>query len=82
MSDFDQWLRLTSGFIFIMQHAIQVVIRPPEAVRDLPSFKHEVSIRLTTDQFGTMASELLALGGIPTPALGLSDTRRSLRAIL
>ena len=35
---------------------------------------------VTTDQYGTLQSELLALGGVPFPALGLNDVQRYLRS--
>jgi hypothetical protein len=37
----------------------------------VPKFLHEETIQLTTDQWGSIERELRAMGGIPTPALGL-----------
>ena len=35
---------------------------------------------VTTDQYGTLQSELLVLGGVPFPALGLNGAQRHLRS--
>jgi hypothetical protein len=37
----------------------------------VPEFLHEETIQLTTDQWGSIDRELRAMGGVPTPALGL-----------
>jgi hypothetical protein len=39
---------------------------------NVPSWKIEMDVQLTTDLWGTLDSELIATGGIPTPALALS----------
>ena len=56
------------------------MILPPDHLKDFPVFKHEVPVTLTTDQYGTLQNEMLALGGVPFPALGLNDVHRYLRA--
>ncbi|KAI8998787.1 hypothetical protein BD414DRAFT_552689 [Trametes punicea] len=67
------------GFV-VVEHVICLVILPPEHVRNLPTYRCEVPVTLTTDQYGSLQSELLALSGVPFPALGLSDPARHLRA--
>ncbi|KAI0721615.1 hypothetical protein C8T65DRAFT_630596 [Cerioporus squamosus] len=62
-----------------VEHAIRLVILPPSHLKDFPVFKHEVPVTLMTDQYGTLQSEMLALGGVPFPALGLNDVHRYLR---
>ncbi|TFK81690.1 hypothetical protein K466DRAFT_591078 [Polyporus arcularius HHB13444] len=63
-----------------VEHVIRLVVLPPSHLRDFPVFKHEVPVTLTTDQYGSLQSEMLALGGVPFPALGLNDVHRYLRA--
>ncbi|KAI0361932.1 hypothetical protein OH77DRAFT_1389191 [Trametes cingulata] len=63
-----------------VEHVIRLVIHPPEHVKNFPVYKCEVPVTLTTDQYGTLQSELLAMSGVPFPALGLSDPSRYLRA--
>ncbi|EJF65713.1 hypothetical protein BD309DRAFT_879131 [Dichomitus squalens] len=63
-----------------VEHAIRLIILPPEHLKDFPVYRHEIPIMLTTDQYGTLQSESLILGGIPFPALGLNDVHRYLRA--
>ncbi|KAI0747969.1 hypothetical protein C8Q80DRAFT_1103392, partial [Daedaleopsis nitida] len=62
-----------------VEHVIRLVVLPPEHLKDFPVYKIEVPVTLTTDQYGTLHSEALALGGIPFPALGLNDVHRYLR---
>lgn len=64
---------------FGRQHVIRLVIFPPEHVKNFPAYRCEVPVTLTTDQYGTQQSELLAMSGVPFPALGLSDPSRHLR---
>ena len=51
-------------------------------MKDFPAYQHEVPVTLTTDQYGTEQSEMLAMGGVPFPALGLNDVHRYLRTVL
>ena len=37
------------------------------------SWRTEIPITLTTDLWGTLDSELIATGGIPTPALAMAS---------
>jgi len=37
----------------------------------VPSFKYEIPVEIVTDHWGTLERELHAMGGEPTPALGL-----------
>ncbi|KAI0664965.1 hypothetical protein C8Q70DRAFT_22650 [Cubamyces menziesii] len=62
-----------------VEHVIRLVITPPEHVKNIPLYRCEVPVTLTTDPYGTLQSELLAMHGIPFPALGLSDPGRHLR---
>ncbi|OJT08684.1 hypothetical protein TRAPUB_410 [Trametes pubescens] len=62
-----------------VEHVIRLVIFPPEHVKNFPVYRCEVPVTLTTDQYGTQQSELLAMSGVPFPALGLSDPSRHLR---
>ncbi|KAI0637123.1 hypothetical protein C8Q77DRAFT_1051341 [Trametes polyzona] len=62
-----------------VEHVIRLVIHPPEHVKNFPTYRCEVPVTLTTDQYGTLQSELLAMSGVPFPALGLSDPSRYLR---
>ncbi|KAI0781095.1 hypothetical protein BD413DRAFT_20835 [Trametes elegans] len=62
--------------VVAVEHAIRLVIFPPEHVKHLPVYRCEVPVTLTTDQYGTLQNELLALSGVPFPALGLSDPNR------
>lgn len=64
---------------YLSQHVIRLVVLPPEHLKDFPIYKYEVPVTLTTDQYGTMHNETLALGGVPFPALGLNDVHRYLR---
>jgi hypothetical protein len=41
-------------------------------MRNVPSWKIEMEVQLTTDLYGTFERELIATGGIPTPALALA----------
>ncbi|KAI1787881.1 hypothetical protein LXA43DRAFT_1027308 [Ganoderma leucocontextum] len=62
-----------------VEHVIRMVILPPEHLKDFPVYRHEVPVTVTTDQYGTLQSESLVLGGIPFPALGLNNVQRYLR---
>ncbi|KAI0080600.1 hypothetical protein K474DRAFT_1682558 [Panus rudis PR-1116 ss-1] len=55
-----------------VQHFIRVIVRPPSHVKQLPVWQHDEVVELTTDQHGTLERELLAMDGIPTPALGIA----------
>lgn len=55
-----------------VEHFIRVIIRPPAYLKHIPVFQHDEPVELTTDQYGTLEHELLAMDGIPTPALGLA----------
>ena len=56
------------------------MIPPPKHLKDFPLYRHEVPVTVTTDQYGTLQSELLALGGVPFPALSLNGAQRHLRS--
>ncbi|KAH9854074.1 hypothetical protein C2E23DRAFT_726968 [Lenzites betulinus] len=62
-----------------VEHVIRLVISPPEHVKEFPIYRREVPVRLTTDHYGSLQNELLAMNGVPFPALGLSDPNRHLR---
>ncbi|OCH95576.1 hypothetical protein OBBRIDRAFT_720289 [Obba rivulosa] len=62
-----------------VEYFIRLVIHSPAKGKNPPVLRHEESIQLTTDQYGTHSTELLMMGGIPTPAMGLTDLYRSLR---
>lgn len=53
-------------------YLIRVVVRPPSYAKTVPMFKVDAPIEITTDQYGTLQHELLAMDGVPTPALGLT----------
>ncbi|KAI0646901.1 hypothetical protein C8Q79DRAFT_593917 [Trametes meyenii] len=67
--------------VVAVEHVIRLVIFPPEHVKNFPAYRCEVPVTLTTDQYGTLQSELTAMSGVPFPALGLSDPSRHLRAL-
>ncbi|EMD38565.1 hypothetical protein CERSUDRAFT_82841 [Gelatoporia subvermispora B] len=62
-----------------VEYCIRIVIRSPANVKGPPILRHEEPLQVTTDRFGSLTTELLMMGGIPTPAIGLSDLYRSLR---
>jgi len=45
-----------------------------------PSFEHDELLQITTDPFGALERELMATGGLPTPALALAPDLRQQRA--
>lgn len=56
-----------------VQYIVRTTIHPPKSMLcNLPSWKVEIEVQLTTDLWGTLDSELTATGGIPTPALALA----------
>ncbi|KII91132.1 hypothetical protein PLICRDRAFT_496148 [Plicaturopsis crispa FD-325 SS-3] len=56
-----------------IQYFIRVVLGPLGSVADnVPSFRHEEPVKITTDPFGLHERELLSTGGVPTPAIGLA----------
>ncbi|KAF9255430.1 hypothetical protein L218DRAFT_991876 [Marasmius fiardii PR-910] len=56
-----------------VQYLLKLSITPPlPFVENLPSYSHEEVVELTTDHWGTLQMELTSMGGLPTPALGLS----------
>ncbi|EPQ58052.1 hypothetical protein GLOTRDRAFT_114582 [Gloeophyllum trabeum ATCC 11539] len=56
---------------------IQVVIKPPSmASKFLPFYRRNITVQLTTDHWGTWDTEMLAMDGLPVPALGLAQESR------
>ena len=37
------------------------------------SWRTEIPVQLTTDLWGTLESELIATGGVPTPAIAMAS---------
>ncbi|KAL0574588.1 hypothetical protein V5O48_007373 [Marasmius crinis-equi] len=59
-----------------IRYVLRVTVHPPEHFAGaLPSFTHEVPLELSTDQWGTLQRELSSMGGVPTPALGLTKNQ-------
>ncbi|KAH9908251.1 uncharacterized protein BXZ73DRAFT_60000 [Epithele typhae] len=65
--------------VVAVEHILRLLILPPSHLENFPMFKYEVPLQITTDQYGTLQSEILAMGGVPFPALGLNDVQRYLR---
>ena len=63
----------------VVQYMLRLVVLPPEHLKDFPAYRCDVPLNVTTDQYGSLQSEVLAMGGIPFPALGLNDVQRYLR---
>lgn len=59
-------------------YLIRAIVRPPAYAKNVPMFRVDASIEITTDQYGTLRHELLAMGGVPTPALGLTTIHPSI----
>jgi hypothetical protein len=54
------------------QYILQIILKPPSNMsQHLPSVRHEETIQVATDVYGSQERELLTMGGRPTPALGL-----------
>ena len=63
------------------QYILRVTIQPPkEMLASCPSFEHDELLQITTDPFGALERELMATGGLPTPALALAPDLRQQRA--
>ncbi|KAK7693293.1 hypothetical protein QCA50_002860 [Cerrena zonata] len=64
-----------------VEYFVRLIIRPPPYLKHLPVFQHDQPINVTTDQHGTLERELLMMGGVPMPALGLASPalRRTVR---
>ncbi|KDQ60614.1 hypothetical protein JAAARDRAFT_31573, partial [Jaapia argillacea MUCL 33604] len=57
-----------------VQYIIRATLRPPQMMaKHLPSFRCDHLIQLTTDHYGTLDTELLVMGGVPVPAVGLGS---------
>jgi hypothetical protein len=57
-----------------IQFVIRTIIQPPKTIScHLPSWRNEIEVQLVTDLWGTSERELIATGGIPTPALALAN---------
>lgn len=57
-----------------VQYIVRVVVSPPRSVQaDVASWKGEVEVKMVTDLWGTLESELIATGGTPMPALALAQ---------
>ncbi|TFK54809.1 hypothetical protein OE88DRAFT_1623460 [Heliocybe sulcata] len=60
-----------------VSYYIEVNIKPPEvASKYLPSYRRNIAVQLTTDHWGTQDTEMLAMDGLPVPALGLAHEGR------
>jgi len=56
-----------------VQYVVRATVYPPKSmVCSVPSWRVEMDVQLTTDLWGTLDHELIATGGIPTPALALA----------
>ncbi|KZT26501.1 hypothetical protein NEOLEDRAFT_1240965 [Neolentinus lepideus HHB14362 ss-1] len=61
---------------------IQVNIKPPEVASNyLPSYRRNIVVQLMTDHWGTQDTEMLAMDGLPVPALGLAREAREILLI-
>lgn len=40
----------------------------------MSSWRTDIPVQLTTDLWGTLESELIATGGVPTPALAMASS--------
>ena len=57
----------------IIKYMVRVTVQPPKSmICNVPSWKIEAGVQLTTDLWGTLDRDLIATGGIPTPALALA----------
>ena len=46
----------------------------------MSSWRIEIPVQLTTDLWGMLESELVATGGVPTPALAMANTAQRVYA--
>ncbi|KAF5386881.1 hypothetical protein D9615_001685 [Tricholomella constricta] len=63
--------------IIAVKYVLRAILRPPVGLVDyIPSFRHEEVLQIMTDYWGTLGRELISVGGLPTPALGLAKSLR------